>query len=874
MLFSYQIQIALILNIIHFHVVTSVELPERCTNGYNFSTLECGNDLKEYDLFGNEFKDFEFKLNSNSSFNNKFVEVLDYTKNGAIKAYEEIEDTNILFKQGIVDSVETNKESKSNFDVLKYAAGITNPEEEEDEYFTKEQIEELLDFTVSLKSSDNKMYKLEMYMAKYHLNGTLVGFNFTSDELLFCSRKKEDKTNFLKFGNNIKLSCHIDLMKFLDFRKQMYFYRFFIFDTITDKPNPIAKRIPILIQNIQHDNTEESELEFSDGTKIKHKLNKDLYVDKMFLFDNLSGFKTENDNKLVFSSKDSKDKFKYLTYAKKIQFEVELNKDEKKIYRPVIKVFYSTRKYEDIMNFPSAHVEFISEYKQDISSFMRTALGLLIAIIVVVIALVIYRMYVWTKLNPRALIQEHYVLSFICTMFFKLCKFFGLIMFFYLYLLTCYWSIFYKGQYKLYLLLPPLSQYEEYYMKFDIAFGISFGLYIIYMCYRLYCQLNFDIFFIDWEPEKEIFINNLSVQEHNTIESRNTYYRGAWRLLHVANQFHALECRRNISFYFGYCFLLTFYYFHKADWRFGEQHVPITEYIEYSENNYILRHCITTSVIGIVGACMFLFRFLVHCWLPYKETEFVDLCSVANISVFILNEKLHGYYVHGKSIYGKADLNLWQLYQNLDSEGQNLQKERGISNEDQQDFEMYISVQMREIYEGLFLIQNETLFGQNQKKDEKAAINQRQLRQLHLHFDAKGMSINVLRNYMNNQLKDQIEMVEASKSITEQTCIQKIMDYPPDNIEVMDVNRKNEKQRILLLKGTSRNFSDVLFSGMEFEWFIMDLYWFQMWMIALKDVEIAMLLTFICDQILYLVRVFIGEKNLSKKAVIDNRFIS
>ena len=483
-------------------------------------------------------------------------------------------------------------------------------------------------------------------------------------------------------------------------------------------------------------------------------------------------------------------------------------------------------------------------------------------------------MYVWTKLNPRALIQEHYVLSFICTMFFKLCKFFGLIMFFYLYFITCYWSIFYKGQYKLYLLLPPLGQYEDFYMKFDIAFGISFGLYIIYMCYRLYCQLNFDIFFIDWEPEKEIFINNLSVQEHNTMESRNTYYRGAWRLLHVANQFHALECRRNISFYFGYCFLLMLYYFKDIGWQYGEQHVPIPKPVEYAENNYILRHCITTSVIGIVGACMFLFRFLVHCWLPYKETEFVDLCSVANISVFILNEKLHGYYVHGKSIYGKADLNLWQLYQNLDSEGQNIQKERGISNEDQQDFEMYISVQMREIYEGLFLIQNETLFGQNQKKDEKAAINQRQLRQLHLHFDAKGMTINVLRNYMNNQLKDQIEMVEASKSITEQTCIQKIMDYPPDNIEVMDANRKNEKQRILLLKGTSRNFSDVLFSGMEFEWFIMDLYWFQMWMIALKDVEIAMLLTFICDQILYLVRVFIGEKNLSKKAVIDNRFIS
>ena len=47
-----------------------------------------------------------------------------------------------------------------------------------------------------------------------------------------------------------------------------------------------------------------------------------------------------------------------------------------------------------------------------------------------------------------------------------------------------------------------------------------------------------------------------------------------------------------------------------------------------------------------------------------------------------------------------------------------------------------------------------------------------------------------------------------------------------------------------------------------------------MWMIALKNIEIGIFLTFLCDQILYFVRVFLGEKNVSKKAVIDNRFFS
>jgi meckelin len=48
--------------------------------------------------------------------------------------------------------------------------------------------------------------------------------------------------------------------------------------------------------------------------------------------------------------------------------------------------------------------------------------------------------------------------------------------------------------------------------------------------------------------------------------------------------------------------------------------------------------------------------------------NFVDLCSVANISVIIFNEDLNGYYIHGKSPYGAADVNSLNLRLNLEGE--------------------------------------------------------------------------------------------------------------------------------------------------------------------------------------------------------------
>ena len=41
--------------------------------------------------------------------------------------------------------------------------------------------------------------------------------------------------------------------------------------------------------------------------------------------------------------------------------------------------------------------------------------------------------------------------------------------------------------------------------------------------------------------------------------------------------------------------------------------------------------------------------------------EFIDLCSLANISIYILDDNVHGYYIHGVSSSGIAEVTFEDL---------------------------------------------------------------------------------------------------------------------------------------------------------------------------------------------------------------------
>ena len=90
---------------------------------------------------------------------------------------------------------------------------------------------------------------------------------------------------------------------------------------------------------------------------------------------------------------------------------------------------------------------------------------------------------------------------------------------------------------------------------------------------------------------------------------------------------------------------------------------------------------------------------------PPAYVDFVDLCSVANISVMIFNEELNGYYIHGKSPSGSADVSSEKLRLNLIAESMGNSTCRGIhsSMPDAQTFQIIMPVNMIEDYKKYFL---------------------------------------------------------------------------------------------------------------------------------------------------------------------------
>ena len=65
--------------------------------------------------------------------------------------------------------------------------------------------------------------------------------------------------------------------------------------------------------------------------------------------------------------------------------------------------------------------------------------------------------------------------------------------------------------------------------------------------------------------------------------------------------------------------------------------------------------------------------------------------------------------------------------------------------------------------------------------------------------------------------------------------------------------------------------------GMEIEWLIMVIFIWQMWTITLEryygGAKSFIFLIYVYEKLLFKIRIFFGEKNVAKKAVIDNRFL-
>lgn len=706
-------------------------------------------------------------------------------------------------------------------------------------------------FTVSFDPNDTvDVNKLEFYIAKYDILGNYLGMTLLTNELELCSNTYEDGYEYRSFGTTIINECNLDMSKFLGRNYTMYFYELYL----NDPTNNQLIDIPIMIDNIPNPKASGAVNSANNATSPVDWI----LVRRFFIADNLAGI--QDSNGFINNSTASA-----IRFPKVIKLIVMLQSTQQaKIMVPYLEIYYVSKSASYISTVPESSVSFMSEYNMDISSFKSAMMGIFIALNVLVAVVVVVRMIIWYKLNPPILSPDNYCVWFVWTGCFKLFQYWGVTMFWFIWGISAYWFIFFKLQYRVFILLPPLGTWYENYRGFDIIFGIACSAFTLYICYKVADQVNIDIFFIDWEHDKEILVKNAT-------ELRTEKYRGAWRVLQVANQFNELQKKRHISLTF--CFFWLIFFWGYLRWDQDVSSVPSTSAVSNSPDNYVLQHFLSTFILLLAGiGHVFVVR-LLKFWIPLKKQEFIDLLCVSNISVFILDQSLHGYYIHGQSPAGKADTNLDELLRFLEEEGTGRVRGRGLvekDNEDLQTYEIYISYKMRTMYDGLYGLQSETMILSAQNRDKLA--NQSRIVNIlrHLPKSLQIDKIYKLKTYMNAELKEKIQKISSQpqRYVREKTYLQRFFDYPP--LEVVG----NTEDEIVLYKDPNMNFDEILISGIEWDWFIWDILVFQMWQLTIGNLYLSVYLTFICDEIMFRARTFFGEKNLAKKAIIDNKFFS
>lgn len=83
--------------------------------------------------------------------------------------------------------------------------------------------------------------------------------------------------------------------------------------------------------------------------------------------------------------------------------------------------------------------------------------------------------------------------------------------------------------------------------------------------------------------------------------------------------------------------------------------------------------------------------------------SFADLCSVSNVSMFILSQANFGYYIHGHSPTGRSDLDLGGLIMMLAAENVGVAARRGIATDsDDHTYRMALPSSFRQAFNRLY----------------------------------------------------------------------------------------------------------------------------------------------------------------------------
>lgn len=683
------------------------------------------------------------------------------------------------------------------------------------------------DYTMGT-GSNSDWFRVVAY--KYALDGTYMGLVevWKNGEFQLCKDGQYSLQLAYKFGKQYERTCNLRVRSLVD-DVTTYFYEPYI--QFTDNGQEKLYALPVVLNRIR-DNPSTSNDAFR----------------RFFLVDNVSG-KDENgegggeilgsyvSNILLFYAKEE------LATGEKANVYIALE------YSPITKSDYDQDN--------TVETKWRSLFRQKYKNFNRS-IGICVGLFGgLVIFWSFFKINSWRKRAGGFTIDLFSILKFIIYWFGLSADVFFLILFFASFYLLFSW----RNQNTLFILLPVSVKSVE---PFTIYLSTTVILKIVEIIHFVTSQCMIDIFFIDWERPKEG--GNKMSADGKSVGTGSSV--SIWRTYFVANEWNEIQTIRKTNVFFQlmaslfFLEVLNFKEYGRSDP--SNDLFPNDQYFN-SPYNPMLRFAIGCSVYIGIGLLQFIFEVLFYSrFIEDPFNQFVDLCSISNISAFIMSQKLYGYYIHGRSVHGFADANLAQLALLMQKEQDDLRGTRGLlPDSDIQVFEMSLPRNLRIAYRKLFsppapsLASKAAAASRDQPDAAGGALAQLDP-QTRKSIEGYNQLNQFLAAFINRNIPD------CDFEVRDRPFLEKILDT--EFQEVSDT-------RGIFYNNDSHAFDKVLFYGNEMTLFLFDVILFGWLDNRLENFVLAAIFVYIVQQGIVKLRSTLGQINLAKKTLVDERFL-
>lgn len=501
-------------------------------------------------------------------------------------------------------------------------------------------------------------------------------------------------------------------------------------------------------------------------------------------------------------------------------------------------------------------------------------------------------------------------------------------------------------------MLAPGEEFERTILTF---LQIVFICKLVGFAHKIFVHLNIDIFFVDWEKPKmltsgQIISNHFantksqadktsSVKLGNLNSSQNIsnletlgQQTSFWRPYSVINRWLQMQTKRRQSLtlqlmlFVALLELSRVVFIANEDSNWSDvirENITRNQWQNSTVNllnpntSATLRLLVLAFVYLVLSMSQILYkRHLYEPMIRNRAHDFVDLCSVANVSLFCMFYPRFGYYIHGRNANGSGDCGLAEMNALLEREEQDLCSKRGLEpDSDQQTFVLVLPKIINDHYKKLLVGDNMPRVGAPSDQMQQFSLQLSSSDRKFDHPSNKFTGNKLVRSVLSSPLSSQsnpaftsnrafIETIVARNkainlflanfldhiykdidySIRESRRFENLMfgfDFEEERLNAsqslsgsLNASFDGSLKAATLHSDHQDAFTSLLWLGLEFDLILMELltvlvidYWFELPLIATAAI------VWILHGAFKIIYIALARQNLVDKAVLDEKFL-